>query len=263
MADPRELLDVAVRAAFAGGEVVRSATRVRPAGHKSSATDLVTAIDLASEAAITALLRRARPQDGLLGEEGTTRAGTSGLRWVVDPVDGTTNLVYGSPHVTISIAVEEQAPDGTWRAVVGVVHDPAREETFTAVRGRGARLNGTPVRVNDPVPLDQALVATGFAYVAASRARQAPVLCRLLPLVRDIRSHGSAALELCWLAAGRCDAYYEDELAPWDLAAGALVAAEAGAHVTAHGTGVLAAGPALHPVLATALERNEHVPVPC
>ena len=258
----QQLLDLAVRAALAGGAVVRSATGVRPAGHKSSTTDLVTEIDLASEAAITAVLVAARPQDGLLGEEGTARAGTSGLRWVVDPVDGTTNLVYGSPHVTISIAVEEKAPDGTWQALVGVVHDPARAETFTAVRGHGARLNGTPLRVNDPVPLDQALIATGFAYGAVSRARQAATLHPLLETVRDIRSHGSAALELCWLAAGRCDAYYEDELAHWDWAAGALVAAEAGAHVTTLGSGVLAAGPALHPALSSAVERTGHVRVP-
>jgi myo-inositol-1(or 4)-monophosphatase len=260
---PQRLLDLAVRAALAGGAVVRSATGVRPAAHKSSATDPVTDIDLASEAAITELLTVARPQDGLLGEEGAARAGTSGLRWVVDPVDGTTNLVYGSPHVTVSIAVEEQIPDGTWRGLVGVVHDPARAETFTAVRGHGARLNGAPIRVNDPVPLDRALVATGFAYRSTSRARQASTLCALLGRIRDIRSHGSAALELCWLAAGRCDAYYEDELAPWDFAAGALIAAEAGATVTALGAGVLAAGPALHPALAGSLERTAHVSVPC
>ncbi|MDI6105398.1 inositol monophosphatase family protein [Actinoplanes sp. NEAU-A12] len=266
----RELLDLAIRAALAGGAVVRAATGVRPAGHKSSATDPVTEIDIASEAAITAVLSSARPEDGLLGEEGTARAGTSGLRWVVDPVDGTTNLVYGLPHVTISIAVEELTSDGEWRALVGVVHDPARAETFTAVRGHGARLGDAPIRVNDPVPLDRALVATGFGYRSTSRARQASTLRTLLDRVRDVRSHGSAALELCWLAAGRCDAYYEDELAPWDWAAGALIAAEAGAHVSALGTGVIAAGPALHPALAgvvhhpapaAAPERTGHVSV--
>lgn len=258
-----ELLDAAVTAARDGGRVIRAAGTVRAAGHKSSATDPVTEIDLASEAAVTASLAASRPHDGLLGEEGTVRAGTSGFRWVVDPVDGTTNLLYGSPHVTVSVAGEEQLPDGSWRAVVGVVHDPSRSETFTAVRGRGARLNDVPIRVNDPVPLDRALVATGFAYRSQARARQAETLAGLLPRVRDIRSHGSAALELCWLAAGRCDAYYEDELAAWDWAAGALIAAEAGATVTALGSGVLAAGPALHLELVhLELERTARVSVP-
>ncbi len=257
-----ELLDVAVRAARAGGRVLRAATgTVHPLRHKSSATDPVTEIDLASEAAITTVLAAARPGDGLLGEEGAARAGSTGLRWVVDPVDGTTNLVYGLPHVTVSIACEQRVPDGTWRALVGVVHDPARAETFTAVRGRGARLNDAPIRVNEPVPLDSALIATGFAYQASSRSRQAATVRELLGRVRDIRSHGSAALELCWLAAGRCDAYYEDELAAWDWAAGALVATEAGATVTALGGGVLAAGPALHPALAAIVERTGHVRV--
>lgn len=254
-----ELLDVAVRAARDGGRVIRAAGTVRAIGTKSTGTDHVTETDLASEAAVIAVLTAARPHDGLLGEEGAARAGTSGLRWVVDPVDGTTNLLYGSPHVTVSIAAEEELPDGTWRAVVGVVHDPYRAETFTAARGLGARLNGRPIRVNDPVPLDRALVATGFAYHPESRARQAATVAALLPRIRDIRSHGSAALELCGLAAGRCDAYYEDELAPWDFAAGALIAAEAGAVVTPLGSGVLAAGPALHEPL---LDRTADVAVP-
>ncbi|GIF44345.1 inositol monophosphatase family protein [Actinoplanes xinjiangensis] len=262
MTSPEALLDAAVAAARDGGRVIRAAGPVRLTGHKSSATDPVTEIDLASEAAVVASLAASRPHDAVFGEEGTARAGTSGLRWVVDPVDGTTNLLYGSPHVTVSVAGEEQLPDGSWRAVVGVVHDPYRSETFTAVRGRGARLNGDPLRVNDPVSLDRALVTTGFAYTSQARARQARTLAGLLHQVRDIRSHGSAALELCWLAAGRCDAYYEDELAPWDFAAGALVAAEAGATVTALGSGVLAAGPALHPELTVVLERTAHVPVP-
>ncbi|SDT62026.1 inositol monophosphatase family protein [Actinoplanes derwentensis] len=255
-----ELLDVAVHAARDGGRVIRAAGTVRAIGHKSSGTDHVTEVDLASEAAIIAYLAAARPHDGLLGEEGGARAGTSGLRWVVDPVDGTTNLLYGSPHVTVSIAAEQQLPDGTWRTVVGVVHDPSRSETFTAARGRGARLNGDPIRVNDPVPLDRALVTTGFAYQPSSRARQAATVVALLPRIRDIRSHGSAALELCWLAAGRCDAYYEDELAPWDFAAGALIAAEAGATVVPLGSGVLAAGPALTALLLSDGTFHDAVP---
>ncbi|WIN00172.1 inositol monophosphatase family protein [Actinoplanes oblitus] len=248
------LLAVAVRAARAGAAVLRDAGPVTVQRHKSSPTDPVTAVDLAAEAAIVAVLTAARPGDAILGEEGAARPGHTGLRWVIDPVDGTTNLLYGDPHVTVSVACER---DG--RTVAGVVVDPARSETFTATLGGGAFRNGTPLRVNDPVPLPQALVATGFAYHPDDRRRQAATAAALLGDIRDLRSHGSAALELCWLAAGRCDGYYEDRLAPWDFAAGALIAAEAGATVTPLGTGVLAAGPALHHLL---LERI-HVPVPC
>ncbi|WP_428962542.1 inositol monophosphatase family protein [Micromonospora fluostatini] len=247
----RHLLAVAVRAAEAGGaELRRRAGRTRLLGHKSTGTDPVTEADLASEDAVIRVLGAERPADGLLGEEGTVRAGTSGLRWVVDPLDGTTNYLYGLPDFAVSVACERRTgrPDGPghWLAVAGVVHDPVRGETFTAVRGEGARLDGAPIAVTDPVDLAGALVATGFGYGSASRARQAATAHRLLPAVRDIRSNGSAALTLCWVAAGRYDAYYEDELARWDWAAGALVAREAGARVTALGSGVLVAAPALH-----------------
>lgn len=140
---------------------------------------------------------------------------------------------------------------------MAVVHDPSLAETFTAIRGRGAWLNGDPIAVNDPVALPAALVATGFAYGSASRARQAATLGPLVVSARDIRGTGSAALALSWVAAGRCDAYYEDELAPWDWAAGALIAAEAGALVSPLGTGVLAAGAALYPALAELVTASE------
>ncbi|GAB2610261.1 inositol monophosphatase family protein [Streptomyces capparidis] len=254
------LLDLAVRAAHLGGaELARRAGRATGVAYKSTATDPVSDADRASESAVVALLTGERPWDGLLGEEGARRSGSSGLRWVIDPLDGTVNYLYGIPHSAVSVACEERFPGagghpepgaGDWRPVVGVVHDPARGETFTAVAGEGARLNGERLAVNDPVPPASALVGTGFGYAAASRARQAPVAAALLPRVRDIRSGGSAALDLCWVAAGRLDAYYEDELAPWDLAAGSLIAAEAGAAVTPLGTGVLAAGPALHAALS-------------
>jgi myo-inositol-1(or 4)-monophosphatase len=247
------LLRLAARAAHRGGaELIRRAGAPTAVTFKSTATDPVSDADRAAEAAVVALLTRERPDDGLLGEEGTERAGTTGLRWVIDPLDGTVNYLYGIPHAAVSVACERRAGDG-WKAVAGAVHDPARGETFTAALGAGARVNGVPLRVNDPVIPAAALVATGFAYGSASRARQAAVVAALLPRVRDIRSGGSAALELCWLAAGRLDAYYEDELARWDWAAGALIATEAGAVVTPLGTGVAAAGPALHPVLRSAL----------
>ncbi|WP_129840940.1 inositol monophosphatase family protein [Streptomyces sp. RFCAC02] len=249
------LLGLAVRAAHRGGaELAARAGRATGVGHKSTPTDPVTDADRASEAAVTELLTAERPGDGLLGEEGAERPSETGLRWVLDPLDGTVNHLYGIPHTAVSVACERLGDDGVWRAVAGVVCDPARGETFTATLGGGARLNGAPVRVNDPVPPPSALVATGFAYGAGSRARQAAVVPGLLPRIRDIRSGGSAALELCWVACGRTDAYYEDELAPWDTAAGALIAAEAGARTTVlPPSGVLAAGPALHAELAALL----------
>jgi myo-inositol-1(or 4)-monophosphatase len=240
------LLDLAERAArLGGGELRRRMRTFTQAGCKSSATDPVTDADLASESAISTLITSERPEDGLLGEEGADRGSRSGLRWVVDPLDGTVNYSYGIPQSAVSIACQQAHGDG-WRTVVGAVYDVARDEMYTAVHGRGAAVSGRPVSVNDPVELPTALVATGFSYRAAARARQAAVLPLLLPEVRDIRSGGSAALELCWVAAGRYDAYYEDELALWDWAAGALIVSEAGGTVSLLDEGVLAAGPSLH-----------------
>jgi myo-inositol-1(or 4)-monophosphatase len=199
---------------------------------KSSPVDVVTAVDTASEALIVRRLTEARPDDGVLGEEGAAREGTSGVRWVVDPIDGTVNFLYGLPAYAVSIAAEV---DG--RAEVGVVLNVATGELFTAVRGQGAWLTApgaAAVRLHGSAPasLEQALVATGFGYRVEQRRRQGAVVAALLPEVRDIRRHGSAALELCAAAAGRVDAYYELDLKPWDHAAGALVAAEAGLVVT-------------------------------
>jgi len=199
---------------------------------KSSPVDVVTAVDRASEELIVRRLTEARPGDGVLGEEGASRAGTSGVRWVVDPIDGTVNFLYGVPAYAVSIAAEV---DGTTEA--GVVLNVATGELFTAVRGGGAwltapgaaaqRLHGSAA-----TSLDQTLVATGFGYRAEQRRAQGAVVAELLPQVRDIRRVGSAALDLCAAAAGRVDAYYELNLNPWDHAAGALVAAEAGLVVT-------------------------------
>ncbi|WP_434742513.1 inositol monophosphatase family protein [Micromonospora sp. SH-82] len=252
-----ELLAVATAAALAGGaELRRRAGRTRLVGVKTTGTDPVTEADLASEAAVIGRIAEDRPDDGVLGEEGADRAGTTGLRWVVDPLDGTVNYLYGLPDFAVSVACElwvatdpghrPGTSGGRWSGVVGVVHDPVRGETFTAVRGGGAHLDGSPLTVADPVETAHALVATGFGYCASSRVRQADTANRVVPAVRDVRSNGSAALSLCWVAAGRYDAFYEDELAHWDWAAGALVAREAGALVTGLGTGVLVAGPTLH-----------------
>ncbi|WP_171058085.1 inositol monophosphatase family protein [Modestobacter altitudinis] len=199
---------------------------------KSSPGDVVTAVDTASEALIVRRLTDARPDDGVLGEEGAAREGTSGVRWVVDPIDGTVNFLYGLPAYAVSIAAEV---DG--RSEVGVVLNVATGELFTAVRGRGAWLTtpgAAPQQLHGsaPLSLEQTLVATGFGYRVEQRRAQGAVVAQLLTEVRDIRRNGCASLDLCSAAAGRVDAYYELDLKPWDHAAGALVAAEAGLVVT-------------------------------
>ena len=193
---------------------------------KSSRTDLVSDADRDAERLIADLIRRERPDDGLMGEEGAGIEGRSGRRWIVDPLDGTTNFLYGFPAWSVSIALEDG--EGT---TVGVVHDPSRGETFSAARGGGARLNGEPIEVGGCDRLDLALVATGFGYGAERRAAQAETLTRVLPRVRDIRRPGSAALDLSYVACGRVDAYYERDLKPWDWDAGRLLASEAGGSV--------------------------------
>ncbi|MGW7050404.1 inositol monophosphatase family protein [Streptomyces sp. NPDC054887] len=228
MTDPlaTELLDIALRAARRAGALLRDG---RPAdlgvaATKSSPIDVVTEMDLAAEKLITGFLADHRPDDGVLGEEGASTEGTSGVRWVVDPLDGTVNYLYGLPTWAVSIAAEV---DG--ETVVGVVAAPMRGETYHAVRGGGAYAGATALKARPAPPLDQALVSTGFNYVTTVRRHQADVAQRLIPLLRDIRRGGSAAIDLCDVAAGRLDGYYERGLSPWDYAAGALIAREAGA----------------------------------
>ena len=234
---------------------------------KTSPTDVVTAADRAVEQLLVAALRAARPDDGLLGEEGAGRTGTTGLRWVVDPIDGTVNYLYGLPQWAVSVGVEAApgrqvpgvpaagGPQRPWRTVVGVVFDPAKGELWSAVLGGGSALGGRPLACNVVTDLSQALVATGFGYDARRRAAQAVLLPALLPAVRDLRRAGAGALDLCAVAAGRVDAYYEQGLSPWDLSAGGLVATEAGARVeglrgrSADAAMVLAAGPAVFDAL--------------
>jgi myo-inositol-1(or 4)-monophosphatase len=246
----RDLLELAVELAeAAGAELARRADDVHAVEAKSSATDPVSEADRAAERLLVDRLAAARPDDGVLGEEGADRRGTTGLRWVLDPLDGTVNYLYGIPAWCVSVACED-AEGG----LVGAVHDPAHGHTYRAARGDGAWLGERRLAVRDPVALDRALIATGFAYGADVRARQAATLAHLLPRVRDVRRAGSAALDLCSVAAGRVDGFYEDSLQRWDWAAGALIAAEAGAVVTGLGGGLLVAGPALHAELATALD---------
>ncbi|MEU5809125.1 inositol monophosphatase family protein [Streptomyces sp. NPDC047718] len=221
-----ELLEVALEAAGAAGALLRDGrpADLAVAATKSSPIDVVTEMDLAAEKLITGILERRRPHDALLGEEGADRAGTSGVRWIVDPLDGTVNYLYGLPSWSVSVAAEYEG-----ETLVGVVAAPMRGETFRAVLGGGAWLGGTRLACRAAAPLDQALVATGFAYLQPRRAQQAEVAREVVPRVRDIRRGGSAAIDLCDVAAGRLDAYYERGLNPWDLAAGVLIAREAGA----------------------------------
>jgi myo-inositol-1(or 4)-monophosphatase len=215
-------------------EVAREAGRLivegRPTslrvGSKSTHTDPVTEMDHAAERLLVDRIRAARPDDGLLGEEGASVAGTSGITWVIDPIDGTVNYLYSIPAYAVSVGV--RIGDDV---VAGAVVNPVSGEVWTARRGHGAQLNGDPVTVNPPPDLAMALVGTGFGYDAARRARQADILRQVVPRVRDVRRAGSAALDLCAVACGRLDGYYEQGLNPWDLAAGGLIATEAGASV--------------------------------
>jgi fructose-1,6-bisphosphatase/inositol monophosphatase family enzyme len=228
------------------------------ASSKSSPTDLVTDVDRSSEALIVDSLLRARPDDGIQAEEGSTKEGSSGVKWVIDPLDGTINYLYGIPAFAVSIA----ALVGD-RGVVGVVHNPVSGEIFSASLGDGARLDGGQLRLKPTGrPLSEALVGTGFSYSAEARAAQARMLETILPSVRDIRRAGAAALDLCSVACGRLDAYYEAGLKPWDLAAGKVIALEAGATVSlveglAHGVPtVVAAAPGLEEPLLELLART-------
>jgi myo-inositol-1(or 4)-monophosphatase len=209
---------------------------------------MVSDADRAAEEAISSILRAARPDDGLLGEEGLSASGSSGRRWVVDPLDGTTNYLYRYPAWAVSVAVE----DGEG-ALAGVVFDPLGDELFSASRGGGAFVNGSAIRVRDVDDLGRALIATGFGYDPEVRRGQAEVLLRVLPRVRDVRRAGAAALDLCHVAAGRLDGYYERGINHWDWAAGRLIVEEAGGRVvplSGGRPGLAAAGPRLVDELA-------------
>jgi myo-inositol-1(or 4)-monophosphatase len=219
-----DLLAVAVDAARAAGAVLleRYEAGARGVQTKSSATDMVSEADIEAERAIRALLAHRRPDDAIVGEEGDDRSGTSGLRWIVDPLDGTTNYLFGVPQWSVSVACEGQA---------AVVLDPILDELFCVRTGAAPTRNGAPLRPSDRGDLATALVATGFAYEAGTRAAQGRTVARLLPRVRDVRRMGSAALDLAWTAAGRYDAYYEHGVKLWDVAAGRMLCEAAGLEV--------------------------------
>ena len=247
---PAEFLPLAREAARAAASVLLAERPLVLAegasATKSSATDPVTRADVAAQQVIADVIVKARPGDAILGEEGLNRPGDSGWRWVVDPLDGTVNYIYGRDHWSVSIAVQD--PDGT--TVVGVVLAPAFGRTYTAARGQGSWLDGRRLAVRPGTDLARGVIGTGFSYDAATRAVQAEVLSRLLPTVADIRRSGSAALDLADVASGRIDAFFENDLSPWDWAAGELLATEAGASVAElpgpdGRSGIIAATPAL------------------
>jgi myo-inositol-1(or 4)-monophosphatase len=252
--EPEKLLAMAIEVARQGAETAR---RMRvgavPDFHtKSTETDVVTAADRAVERQVVAALRALRPADPVLGEEygATQPTGPGSVRWILDPIDGTVNYLYGLPFYGLSLAAEV---DGT--VVAGVIRNPETGHEWTASRGGGAFRNGRPLRGPTQTSLAQALVGTGFGYAAERRAHQGSVVAGLLPRVRDIRRFGSAALELCLVAEGSLDAFYEKGLNAWDHAAGGLIAAEAG--VSIGGLNGAPAGPdfllAAPPALFTAL----------
>jgi myo-inositol-1(or 4)-monophosphatase len=244
-----ELLGLAVDLAReAGLLLIKRFTggRERALTSKSTPTDLVSEADLASERLIRETISRVRPADGFLGEEGGGDEGTSGITWIVDPLDGTVNFLFSIPQWCVSVAAADDRG-----SLVGAIFDPCRDELFTAIRDRPPLLNGAPIVASERADLASAMVATGLAYDADVRAAQAEVLARLVPRVRDIRRFGSAALDLAWTAAGRYDAYFERTVKPWDIAAGTLVCEQAGLTVQELPErerlpfGVLAAVPAL------------------
>ena len=253
---PIELSELATQLALGGGELIRAHRQDHFAiDTKSTPTDVVTEVDHAVEAYIRGELAKRRPDDAVLGEEAGDSAGTTGVRWFVDPIDGTVNFVLGLPQYAVSIAAEL---DG--HIVAGCVHNPISGDLFHATLGGGA-FNGDQ-RLPGPreVPLARAVVGTGFGYDAARRARQAAIVAALLPRIADIRRIGSAALDLCTVAAGQLDAYYEVGLNPWDWSAGVLIASEAGCTVSGlrgrppSGTMTAVAGPSVAPDLFALLE---------
>ncbi len=243
----QQLLTLAVDVAEKASTLLSARPSNFEINQKSSPVDFATQMDHASEKMIVELLLAARPDDGIIGEEGAERASQSGVTWVIDPLDGTVNYFYGLPGWNVSVAAKDR--DGV---IVGVVSAPSINSLWTATRGGGAHFNGEPIRCNEPVALERALIGTGFSYSLDRRVGQAEFAQHLIPRIRDIRRAGAAAVDLCNVAMGALDGFFEIDLQEWDLAAGGLIATEAGAIVTGRlGAApgplmVIAAGPALH-----------------
>jgi myo-inositol-1(or 4)-monophosphatase len=251
--DTAALLELATHVSRRAGALLieRFAEPARGVETKTTSTDPVSDADRDAESLILEAIREHRPGDGVLAEEGGAGETTTELTWVIDPLDGTVNFLFGIPVWCVSIGVEDASG-----GLVGVVHDPNRDETFSAIRGEGARLNGAPIEVSTRKELASALVGTGFSYDPARRREQAVKVAEVLPLVRDIRRAGSAALDLCSLACGRLDAFYEAPMERWDRSAGELIAREAGALLVGLPAqpgappGLIGANPHLHAQLA-------------
>ena len=224
-------LATAIEAALAAGRIHRQYFRRQPAIQKKGPIDLVTAADVTAEREFRELIAAKFPEQSVLGEEQAAGASPNDharCRWIVDPLDGTTNFAHGIGLFCVSIALEV---DG--RLEIGLVYDPVGEEMFVAERGRGARLNGAPLRVSSSGELIDSLLCTGFPYsIRERRQRQMDVFSDFLGKARAVRRLGSAALDICYVAAGRFDGFWEEQLHPWDIAAGALIVEEAGGRVT-------------------------------
>jgi myo-inositol-1(or 4)-monophosphatase len=248
-----ELLELATRIGREAAAMLMDRPAELEVNTKSTAIDVVTQMDIKVEAFIVEQLLAARPNDGLIGEEGADRPSTSGITWVIDPLDGTVNYLYDLPGWNVSIAAKDEAGQ-----LIGVVTAPSINSTWWAVRGGGAFFNGKPIRCNDPIELNRAMIATGFQYDVNHRGKQIEHLSKILPLIRDVRRNGAAAVDLCHVAMGRVDAYYEHGLKEWDWAAAGLIAREAGARFGLYGQApymmTLAAGPALYGELEAFLD---------
>ncbi len=232
MHSPLDLMDIAAALAREAGElVIEGRSRAEVTSTKSSPIDIVTQMDVAAETLLRKRLAQERPDDAILGEEGEDTVGTSGVTWVIDPIDGTVNYLYGLPHFAVSVAaVEGGADPATWRILAGAVYGGTGVEWKAAV-GHGAWRNGLPLARSTVPTLSATLLATGFNYVAERRVAQGKIVAQVLEHVRDIRRLGAASIDLCLVAEGSIDAYYEHGLKPWDFAAGALIATEAGVRV--------------------------------
>ncbi|WP_430592184.1 inositol monophosphatase family protein [Humidisolicoccus flavus] len=228
------LLNLATTIATDAATFIREqrAKGVNVAASKSSLTDIVTETDQASERMVAEAIMQARPNDSLLGEEGLSHQGSSGLTWIIDPIDGTVNYFYDIPTYAVSIAVVEgDADPQSWTSLAGAVVNAPLGDVFAAARGEGATLNGRSIAPTGETRLEQSLLGTGFSYEPERRARQGVVVAQILPRARDLRRIGSAALDICFVASGQFDGYWERGLKPWDFAAAMHIAEEAGVEV--------------------------------
>ena len=253
-------LEAALSAAKEAGEVLRKSFGWQHSVRYKGEVDLVTEVDEQAEQVIREILLGAFPAYGMLAEEGGALVGEEDTRWIVDPLDGTTNYAHGLPIFAVSIALER-----TGEVVLGIIHDPIRDETYVAQRGRGATLNGEPIRVSDTDELIQALIATGFPYDHAQMPEALDLFGRFAALTRGMRRLGSTALDLCYVAAGRLDGYYERGIWAWDIAAGGLILEESGGRITDYrggklnleGREIVASNGALHPAMTRLTGEND------